>query len=194
MESLRVFVICAHPDDYEYSASATLNKLAVNGNIIRGIVLTHGEKGGNGTSRAVEATESAKKLGIKHAEVMNFPDTKLPEYVSEISVVIKRVISEFDPHLIFTHSGHDKHQDHRAVNEATMKAAEHRLVFCFESPSSRNFKADCGVHIGDKSLAHKLECIATHSDQRNKLYMNPEYIVNWIKERNNAEQFEIGDY
>ena len=99
MSSLRVLAICAHPDDYEYSASATLCKLAGNGNVIRGLVLTHGEKGGNGSQRAVEAMDSASRLGFQHAEILGFPDTRLPEHIPEISVTIERCIQEFDPHL-----------------------------------------------------------------------------------------------
>lgn len=190
MSSLRVLAVCAHPDDYEYSASATLSKLAVNGNIIRGLVLTHGEKGGNGSRRVIEAEESASRLGFKHAQVLGFPDTRLPERVPEISAVIRNIIMEFDPHLIFTHSIHDRHQDHVAVHRATAQAASHCLILCFESPSSKDFKADCGVNIGE-SLKNKLDCIAVHRDQREKPYMQPDMIIKWSAERGNMERFEL---
>jgi LmbE family N-acetylglucosaminyl deacetylase len=190
MSSLRVLAICAHPDDYEYSASATLSKLAVNGNTIRGLVLTHGEKGGNGAKRVIEAEESASRLGFKHAKVLGFPDTRLPEHIPEISVAIKRATKEFDPHLIFTHSAHDRHQDHVAVYQATTQAVSHCLILCFESPSSRDFKADCGVHIGEL-LKDKLDCIAIHADQRNKPYMQPDHIIKWSEECGDMERFEL---
>ena len=190
MSNLRVLAICAHPDDYEYSASATLCKLAGNGNVIRGLVLTHGEKGGNGSQRAVEAMDSASRLGFQHAEILGFPDTRLPEHVPEISVTIKRSIQEFDPHLIFTHSAHDRHQDHVAVYQATTQAVSHCLILCFESPSCANFKADCGVHMGDW-IRNKLDCIAVHADQGKKPYMQPDYIMKWSQERENMERFEL---
>ena len=190
MSSLRVLAICAHPDDYEYSASATLSKLAVNGNIIKGLVLTRGEKGGNGAKRVIEAKESASRLGFEHAEVLEFPDTKLPEHIPEISGVIKKTVEEFDPHLIFTHSAHDRHQDHVAVYRATIQAVSHCLILCFESPSSRDFKADCGVYIG-KSLKNKMNCIAVHADQGKKPYMQPDHIIKWTEERGNMECFEL---
>jgi len=190
MSSLRVLAICAHPDDYEYSASATLSKSALNGNTIRGLVLTHGEKGGNGARRAIEAKESASRQGFDHAEILGFPDTRLPEHISEISVAIKRVIEEFDPHLIFTHSAHDRHQDHVAVYQATTQVVSHCLILCYESPSSRDFKADCSVDIGEL-LKKKLDCIAVHADQRNKPYMQPENIMKWSAERGNMEHFEL---
>ena len=190
MSSLRVLAICAHPDDYEYSASATLSKLAANGNTIRGLVLTHGEKGGNGAKRVIEAEESASRLGFKHAEIFGFPDTRLPEHISEISVAIKRAIEEFDPHLIFTHSAHDRHQDHVAVNRATTQAVSHCLILCFDSPSSRAFKADCGVEIGEL-LKNKLDSIAVHADQRNRPYIEPDHIMKWSEEQGNMERFEL---
>lgn len=193
MCSLRILAICAHPDDYEYSASATLKKLAVNGNTIRGLVLTHGEKGGNGANRVIEAKKSASRLGFERAEILGFPDTKLPEHILEISRAIESVATEFDPHVIFTHSAHDKHQDHVAVYQATMQAVSNCLILCFESPSSRDFEPDCGVHIG-KLLKNKLDCIAIHADQREKTYMQPDQIIKWSEERGNMERFELGYY
>ena len=190
MSSLRVLAICAHPDDYEYSASATLSKLSVNGNTIRGLVLSHGEKDGNGAKRVIEAKESASRLGFKHAEILGFPDTRLPEHISEISVAIKRVIEEFDPHLIFTHSANDRHQDHVAVYQATTQAVSHCLIFCFESPSGRDFKADCGADIGE-SLKNKLGCVAVHTDQGSKHCMQPDRIIKWSEERANMEHLEL---
>ena len=190
LSRLRVLAICAHPDDYEYSASTALRKLALNGNIVRGLVLTHGEKGGNGARRVFEAKESASRLGFRQVEVLGFPDTRLPECISEISLVIRKVIKEFDPHLIFTHSIHDIHQDHVAVYKATTQVFSHSLIFCFESPSSANFKADCGVYIGE-ALENKLACMAVHKDQEMKSYMQPDHFKKWSEERGNMERFEL---
>jgi len=181
MSSLRVLAICAHPEDYEISASATLSKLAVNGNIIRGLVLTHGEKDSNGARRIIKAEESASRLGFDHAQILGFPDTRLPEHISEISVAIKRGIEEFDPHLIFTHSAHDRHQDHVAVNRATTQAVSHCLILCFDSPSSRDFKADCGVNLGEM-LKNKLDPIAVHADLRNRSCIESDHITKWSEE------------
>lgn len=193
LSNLRVLAICAHPDDYEYSASATLSKLAVNGNIIKGLVLTHGEKGGNGANRIIEAQKSASLLRFQTVDVLSFPDTRLPEHIQEMSAAIKRVIGEFDPHLIFTHSAHDRHQDHVATYQATAKAISEPLILCFESPSSQDFRADCGVCVEERSLENKLECLAVHADQGKKLYMQRDHITNWLAERMNMERFELGN-
>lgn len=192
LSNLRVLAICAHPDDYEYSASATLSKLAVNGNNIRGLVLTHGERGGNGAKRVVEAKKSAALLRFQAIDVLSFPDTRLPEHISEMSAAIKRVIGEFDPHLIFTHSAHDRHQDHVATYQATAQAFPESLILCFESPSSRDFKADCGVCMG-RSFKNKLECLSVHADQGTKPYMQRDHIMKWSAERGNMERFELGN-
>lgn len=192
MSNLRVLAICAHPDDYEYSASATLSKLAVNGNIIKGLVLTHGEKGGNGARRIIEAQKSAALLRFQAVDVLSFPDTRLPEHIPEMSAAIKRVIGEFDPHLIFTHSAHDRHQDHVATYQATMTAVSEPLILCFEGPSSQDFRADCGV-CAEGSLKNKLECLEVHADQGKKPYMQRDHIIKWSAERMNMECFELGN-
>ncbi len=44
----RVLAIGAHPDDIEIAAGATLSKMHDAGYHITGLIMTHGEKGGNG--------------------------------------------------------------------------------------------------------------------------------------------------
>ena len=190
MSSLRVLAICAHPDDYEISASATLSKLAVNGNTIKGLVLTHGEKDGNGAKHITETKKSASILGFDHAQILGFPDTRLPEHISEMSVAIKNAVEEFDPHLIFTHSANDRHQDHVAVNRATTQAVSHCLILCFESPSCRDLGANSSVDIGEL-LKNKLDPTRVHADQRNRPYIEHDHIIKWSEERGNMERFEL---
>ncbi len=46
-------------------------------------------------------------------------------------------MAEIQPTIVYTHSHHDRHQDHRAAFDATMVATRQvPLIACYQSPSS----------------------------------------------------------
>src|SRR3989442_2967243 len=70
---------CAHPDDAELVAGGTLAREAARGRRIAIVDLTRGESGSRGTpeTRAAEATEAARVLGVAHRESLGLPDSRL---------------------------------------------------------------------------------------------------------------------
>ena len=63
-------------------------------------------------------------------------DTRISEGDPTVGL-IERVIADFEPTIVYTHTIHDLHQDHRNVNRATMVAARRvPSVYCYESPSA----------------------------------------------------------
>ncbi len=63
-------------------------------------------------------------------------DTRIPESDPTVGI-IERVIAEFAPTLVYTHTIHDVHQDHRNVNRASLVAARRVAgVYCYQSPSA----------------------------------------------------------
>ncbi len=171
----RILAIGAHPDDLELACGATLAKLADAGHRIQAVVLTSGERGGNGDTRPLEAQRGAQVLGCSAVFVYNFADTRLREQANEILNVIETRIHAFNPDIIFTHSTNDQHQDHQAVYEATLRAARnHSTILCYESPSvTRDFNPTFFVDIGDY-VDVKIESVRQHRDQRRKPYMSAE--------------------
>ncbi len=79
--------------------------------------------------------------------------------------------------MIFTHSLHDLHQDHRAVHEATLRAARnHDTIFCYESPSvTQEFIPSFFMDVSDY-IDVKIESIREHWDQRSKPYVQSERV------------------
>jgi len=145
----KILVVGAHPDDIEIACGGSIAKLCDAGHTIFGLIVSGGERGGNSSTRRREAMKGAEFLGINKVEIMNFPDMKLDNFVLEISQQIEIVVNEFKPDIVFTHSIHDIHQDHRAVHDATLRACRNlSTILCYESPSiTQDFQPNVFVNI-----------------------------------------------
>ncbi len=176
-EPRRVLAIGAHPDDVEIACGATLAKMHDAGYSIRGLVLTQGERGGNAQVRPTEAHRGADFLGLDQTQVLDFCDTRLQEQSVEIMEAVEKVIREFRPHIILTHSARDQHQDHQVVHEAVLRAGRnHSTILCYESPSvTPAFTPTFFVDIADY-VDVKIEGIKEHWDQRGKPYVQAERV------------------
>lgn len=173
----KILVLGAHPDDIEIACGGSLAKLRDAGHTIVGLIVSGGECGGNSSSRRREAMKGAEFLGINKVEIMDFPDTKLDNFVLEISKEIETVVNELKPDIVFTHSIHDIHQDHRAVHYATLRACRNlSTILCYESPSiTQHFRPDVFVNI-EQYIDIKIESIRKHEDQNKKRYVQPEQV------------------
>src|SRR5207244_8333504 len=93
------------------------------------------------------------------------PDTHISEGDPTISA-IRRVVEQVQPTVIYTHSLHDVHQDHRNTHRAAMVAVrEVGCVYCFQSPSATiDFRPTRFVAI-DEHLERKLQAIDAFTSQ-----------------------------
>jgi LmbE family N-acetylglucosaminyl deacetylase len=173
-----VLAIGAHPDDIEIAAGAALAKMRDAGYGITGLIMTRGEKGGNGDARPVEAERGAKFLGLDSVKVLDFNDTHLSEDIVRITAAIEGMIDKIQPEIIFTHSNHDLHQDHQTVYEATLRAARNTrtTILCYESPSvTQDFHPTYYIDV-EKYVDVKVQAMREHYDQRKKSYMKPDLV------------------
>ena len=175
-QCLKVLAIGAHPDDVEIGCGGTLARHAEDGDDIAILTLSRGEKGGAASERAVEAQHAASLL---QAELMLgcLEDTKItagPETIDLIQHAIKR----FQPDIIYTHSAHDAHQDHRNVFQATMIAARRiPQLECYQSPSSSiDFRPSRFADIAP-FIRHKQQLVQCYDSQLKKCrYLKPSLI------------------
>lgn len=176
-KSMNILVIGAHPDDMEIACGGSLAKLCDAGHNICGLVVSNGEMGGNSPSRRREAKKSAEFLGLSRLEIWDFPDTKLDHFILEITKQIEMIVDELKPDVVFTHSIHDLHQDHKAVHDATLRACRNlSTILCYESPSTtKAFKPNVFVNI-EQYIDIKIESIQEHKDQNKKRYVQPEQV------------------
>jgi len=113
----KVLAIGGHPDDIEQFAGGTLALLSKNGADILIAALTAGECGSHDLQpeeivkiRRKESEEGAKILGAKFTNV-GIRDGAL-SYDLETTKKVVRLIREFRPDIIITHSGVDYMTDH----------------------------------------------------------------------------------
>ena len=104
-------------------------------------------------------------------------DTRIPESDPTVGI-IERVIAEFAPTIVYTHTIHDVHQDHRNVNRASLVAARRvPSVYCYQSPSATvDFKPARFVSI-EPYLDGKIEAIGAFKSQTDiRDYLDDELI------------------
>ncbi|WP_245643465.1 PIG-L family deacetylase [Sanguibacter suarezii] len=171
----RVLAVGAHPDDVEIAAGGTLAAHAAAGDELVILTLSGGAVGGSTSARRSEAAAAASVVGARLIH-LDFPDTRLDPAAGLITA-IEEVVFEMQPDRIYTHSAHDRHQDHRAVHEAVEVAARQvKNVWCFQSPSATvAFAPNRFVDI-DGFIDTKLEMLAAYVSQAHREYMQPDVV------------------
>jgi LmbE family N-acetylglucosaminyl deacetylase len=172
----RVLAIGAHPDDVEIGAAGTLLAHHQLGHEVAILTLSRGARGGAEGTRASESQQAAKVLGatLYHADLR---DTRIAEGDPTIGV-ISEVVAEVAPTVIYTHSLHDVHQDHRNCHRAALVAVRGvGRVYCFQSPSATvDFRPTRFVPI-DGQLAGKLDAIDAFGSQVDiRAYLERDFI------------------
>jgi LmbE family N-acetylglucosaminyl deacetylase len=192
-----VLAIGAHPDDVEIGAAGALLVHLGMGHEISILTLSRGARGGTESTRASESEMAALALGatLFHEDLQ---DTRIAEGDPTIGA-ISRVVESVRPTVIFTHSLHDVHQDHRNTHQAAMVAVrEVAHVYCFQSPSATvDFRPTRFVTI-DEQLERKLLAIQAFASQvQVRGYLKPDLIQStaryWSRygDGDYAEAFEV---
>ncbi len=172
-----VLAIGAHPDDVEIGVGGILASHRAAGDSVTILTLSRGARGGAPEDRQHESLASAELLGAR-LFLEDLVDTAISNTGDTVSI-IERVVNEVNPTIVYTHSSHDRHQDHRAVHEAALVATRTvRTVACFQSPSSTvDFRPSRFVSIDgytDKKLA-LLSCFRSQAEIRQ--YLEPDFVL-----------------
>lgn len=171
-----VLAVGAHPDDVEIGVGGTLAAHRAAGDTVVVLTLSRGARGGDVAAREGEAHAAAALIGARLL-LEDLPDTRIP--VAEPTLgIVERVVAQVRPTVVYTHSDHDRHQDHRAVHQAVMVATRDvATVACFESPSATvDFRPNRFVGVDDH-LATKLAMLACFGSQTAiRDYLDPEMV------------------
>lgn len=113
-----ILAIGAHPDDVELGCGGTLAKLISEGKKVAIIDLTEGELGTRGTNltRAEEAQEAAKILGVVSRENLKMKDGFLTNS-EEYQMRIVKMIRKYQPEIVFSNAIDDRHPDHAKASK-----------------------------------------------------------------------------
>jgi LmbE family N-acetylglucosaminyl deacetylase len=163
---MKILIIAAHPDDEVLGMGGTIKKYTKNGDDVKIVIMAtgiHSRRSSNYenitsydvdektlrkmkkqvTELQKDAKKAAKILGVSDIEFLHFPDNEMDTVSNlEITKVIEKIISQFKPSIVYTHSQFDINIDHRMCYFATLTATRPKSgtfvnqVYSFEVPSS----------------------------------------------------------
>jgi bacillithiol biosynthesis deacetylase BshB1 len=161
---LDILVLAAHPDDAELGCGGTIAKHVALGHKVGIVDLTKGELGTRGTiqTRAQEAADSAKILGISTRENLNLKDGFFRNTVEEQAAVVK-AIRKYRPELILANAIHDRHPDHGKGADLAFECAFLAGLSKFETSDEGKVQTAWRP----KALYHYIQ----------SQYINPDFVV-----------------
>jgi LmbE family N-acetylglucosaminyl deacetylase len=137
-EDIRVLVVLAHPDDPEFFCGGTVARWSAEGRRVSYCLLTHGERGADGSDtdlkqlalkRVREQKAAAEVLGVEEVLFLDHPDGYLEPTLDlrkDIVRVIRRIrpgiVITCDPSTFFPRFRSINHADHRAAGAAALDA------------------------------------------------------------------------
>ncbi len=129
-----ILVICAHSDDQVLGSGGAMAKYASEGYNIYTVIFTYGEVSHPhyqfrhiAKTRVAESREADSILGGKGVFFLGIKDGKILESFNEKKKMplLKRMILQYSPEKIFTHSVDDPLPDHRAVRSLVLDAYDY---------------------------------------------------------------------
>jgi LmbE family N-acetylglucosaminyl deacetylase len=172
----RVLAIGCHADDIEIGCGGTLIAL---GRARPGLALTWVVLAAPG-DRGAEARASAQAFlanaDTSDVRIHGFRDGFLPYDGGEVKEVFEQ-LKEVQPDLVFTHTRHDLHQDHRLACELTWNTLRDHLILEYEIPK---YDGDLGspnvfVPLEESLVEEKLRVLRDHhASQHGKHWFDDE--------------------
>jgi CheY-like chemotaxis protein/LmbE family N-acetylglucosaminyl deacetylase len=166
-----VLAIGAHPDDVEVGVGGILAAHRAAGDPVTILTLSKGMRDGGIHAAWTEGSAAAGVIGAT---------LRLEEEVDDPTEVIRRVIAEVAPTIVYVHSRNDDNHDHRTVHEATLVAASKvRTLACYQGTGATvDFRPNRFIPIDghtDTKLA-MLACFAEEATER-PAYLRPDFAL-----------------
>jgi len=194
-----ILVICSHSDDEFVALGGTLFKYAKDNHNILTIIFSHGEKSLPHLQEEIvkqeriKETEKATKLLKRTTIFLDIPENQFSKHKSRIKTQLKKIIEEFKPTKIFTHSKTDVHKDHRDVNDIVLsikiKEKTHLYTFDVWNPMKvlNIFKIEelPKLYV-DTTKTHNLKIKALNLFESQKPYLSSLLPFLYIQERING--------
>ena len=194
----RILVICAHHDDEVLGCGATIKKLTASGHEVGVLILGEGT-----TARATTTRMELERLKNNHLQALEvlgaksiecdvpirktdlghftntLPDNRFDTVpLLKIVQMVERVIDEFKPNTIYSHTTHDLNIDHRITAQAVLTATRPlpgqtvKELYAFEVMSSTEysfnqfelFRANTYVDVTEH-FKSKLDAIRCYEDE-----------------------------
>lgn len=179
---MNILAFGAHPDDIEIYMYGLLKVCLDRGDNIFPVVVTDGSLGTvlvKKNLKKIREKETRKSLSIFNSPI--FLNSKDGSLETDIKVIkkIKKLIMDFKPDLIITHSPLDYHPDHRSLANYVKQAAGFVSPIIYaDTLMGVNFNPTIYIDISNH-IEEKIVAIMCHQSQ------NPEKFVHATKLLNN---------
>jgi len=206
----------AHPDDLEFSCTATMKKLKEQGYRLIYVIITNGENGfKNGAEdtaakriavRKREQLAVAKLLGVEKVYFLGYRDGFL-EYSEELRAELVKIIKQYQPNIVFSFDPANKsfsslnllHRDHRVAAEAVFDACFAAKNYHMYPGTAHRvekmyfFASDKPDHFEDITdlIDYKLKLLSFHKSQ----FPDFSKVEKYIKEKvsNQTEEYKYSE-
>ena len=175
----RILFLSAHPDDFETGAGGFFVKLKGSAKDYFNLVFSEcsEQKGNEGIVQ--EFHESMKTLGIEKGkfELLDLPNTKMPENSAKIREAMEKVREEFKPDIIFTHDINNLHQDHKCVTEQALRVFKTQSILMFQDiKSTPHFMPNIFAQLTKEQLEKKIKALECYQTQFRRYYHDMEFL------------------
>jgi LmbE family N-acetylglucosaminyl deacetylase len=183
---LRILAIGCHPDDIEIGCGGTLLTLLERrpeAEVTWVVLSADGSRRDEAEASARQVLAGASAVDLR---IESFRDGFFPHRSEEVKDWFENLKTSIDPAVIFTHTEHDRHQDHRLVSELTWNTFRRHLILEYEVPK---YDGDLGspnvfVPIDPTVAARKLELIQEHfTSQAAKQWFDEELLLSLLRIR-----------
>lgn len=156
--SKKILVIAAHPDDEILGCGATIAQHTRTGDQVDVVILAEGltsrsnQRDRNIYQKELSSLEATAQranllLGVNSLYLHDFPDNRMDSLeLLDVIKTVEKLVSKYQPDLIYTHHGGDLNIDHRIIHEAVLTACRPlpqqfvRTVLFFEVASSTEWQ------------------------------------------------------
>ncbi len=170
-----VLAIGAHPDDVAVGAGGILAAHAAAGDSVTILTLSQGMRDGGIEDAWNEGSASAALIGAHFI----LEDGAEPLGAEDTAGVIRKVVAELSPTIVYVHSKNDSIQSHRVVHDAALIATDAALTLaCYQgSGATVEFRPNRFVTIDDviDTKLAMLACFASGGARPD--YLEPDFAV-----------------
>jgi LmbE family N-acetylglucosaminyl deacetylase len=182
----RVLALGSHSDDIEIGCGATLLALTRARPEVEVTWVVLGAEGAREREARASAEAFLDAAARSEVVVYGFRDGFFPYLGGEVKDAFEELKGRLDPDLIFTHTRHDLHQDHRLVCELTWNTWRNNLILEYEIPK---YDGDLGtpnvfVPISEELAREKARLInETFTSQQAKHWFEEELFLGLMRIR-----------
>ena len=182
-ENNTVLILSPHTDDGELGCGASIARFTAEGKQVyyAAFSLCQDSLPANLPPDTLE-NECRKATGMLDIDpslvsFFNFPVRQFPAFRQEILEELVTMNQKIKPGLVLIPSSNDRHQDHQVIHQEARRAFNKTSIAGYDLPwNNDQFRTDLFITLSEKHLEAKISAILAYRSQKDRNYMQPEFI------------------